>query len=57
MNVRWRVLAIRSILGIVFALGLGRVFFPAAPSGRIIVLALLLVFSAYVLEALRAQGK
>ncbi|WP_448384487.1 hypothetical protein [Desulfosoma sp.] len=54
---RWRVLAVRSVLGIFFAIFLGRFFFPQAPGGKILVLALLLVFSAYLLEALRSKGK
>ncbi|MGQ9484644.1 MAG: hypothetical protein ACUVSA_06590 [Desulfosoma sp.] len=57
MKVRWRILAVRSVLGLVFAVILGWIFFPEASGGRIAVLALLLVFSAYVLEALRAQRK
>ncbi|WP_123289227.1 hypothetical protein [Desulfosoma caldarium] len=57
MSVRWRILAIRSALGLVFALVLGHFFFPDASGGRIAVFAVLLVFSAYILEALRAQRK
>jgi len=53
---RWRVLALRSVLGVFFALFLGKIFFPEAPGGKILVLAVLLIFSAYVLEALRSKG-
>jgi len=54
--VRVRVLAIRMLLGIFFALFFAKFFFPQAPPAMIGILAILLVFSAYVLEALRKKG-
>ncbi|SHE56995.1 hypothetical protein SAMN02745206_00502 [Desulfacinum infernum DSM 9756] len=54
---RVRVFAIRAFLGIFFALFLSRFFFPQAPAAMIGVLAILLIFSAYVLEALRKKGE
>jgi len=52
---RVKVLAIRVILGIVFAVLLGRVFFPQSGPALTGGIALMLVFFAYVLEAVHSR--
>ncbi|SMC18807.1 hypothetical protein SAMN02746041_00536 [Desulfacinum hydrothermale DSM 13146] len=54
---RIRVFTIRVLLGVFFALFLARFFFPQAPPAMIGILAILLIFSAYVLEALKKKGE
>jgi hypothetical protein len=50
---QWRVLFLRVILGMVCAVFLIRLFLPKAGAGAIAAAAVLLVFFAYVLEAVR----
>ena len=54
-SMRVKVLAIRVILGIVFAVLLGRVFFPQSGPALTGGIALMLVFFAYVLEAVHSR--
>ncbi|MBP8645989.1 MAG: hypothetical protein KBH99_07710 [Syntrophobacteraceae bacterium] len=53
-GIRIRVLILRSILGIVFALLLMRWFFPTAGVLTIVATAVLLVFFAYLFESIHA---
>jgi hypothetical protein len=51
---RYKVLAIRAILGVLFAFVLGRLFFPNSGFFLIAGIAAMLVFSAYVLESVHS---
>jgi fatty acid desaturase len=53
---RYKVLAIRVILGVFFAFLLGRWFFPNSRPVLIVGIALMLVFFAYVLESVHKRG-
>lgn len=50
-----RVFFLRAALGVLFALLLTRLFMPGADPGFVAVIAVLLVFSAYLLETLRKR--
>jgi hypothetical protein len=50
-------LVIRALLGLFFAYLLARFFFPAAGIAKIILMAVALVFFAYVFEAIRRPEK
>jgi hypothetical protein len=52
---QWTVVIIRVILGLVFALLLVRLFIPGAGVGTIVAAAGMLVFFAYVFEAVRKR--
>ena len=52
-----KVLIIRTLLGILFAFILMRVFFPAVEVSTILVTAGLLIFFAYLFESVRKGGK
>ncbi len=52
---QWKVLFLRVILGMVCAVFLIRLFLPKAGAGAIAAAAVLLVFFAYVLEAVRQR--
>jgi len=52
---RTKVLAIRVILGVLFAILLGRLFFPNSGPAMIAGIALMLVFFAYLLESVHSR--
>lgn len=52
---RYKVLAIRVILGVFFAFLLGRLFFPNSTPLLTVGIALMLVFFAYVLESVHRR--
>ncbi|MCU0572975.1 MAG: hypothetical protein MUC41_08290 [Syntrophobacteraceae bacterium] len=52
---RINVLAIRVILGVFFAILLGRLFFPNSGPAMIAGIALMLVFFAYLLESVHGR--
>lgn len=54
-GMRVKVLIIRVALGLMFALILVRLFFPAATKGTFLLIAGLLVFFAYVLESVHKK--
>ncbi len=54
---RLKVLVIRIVLGLVFAFFLTRLFFPAATKGFSLMTAGLLVFFAYLLEAIHRGSR
>jgi hypothetical protein len=52
---RYNVLVIRAILGVFFALVLGRLFFPNSGPLMTVGIAAMLVFFAYVLESVHSR--
>lgn len=56
-GLRIKVLAIRAVLGVVFAILLSRLFFPRADLLKIFALAGLLTFAAYVMEYLHSRPR
>jgi hypothetical protein len=52
---RYKVLAIRAILGVFFAFVLGRLFFPNSRPLMTVGIAAMLVFFAYVLESVHSR--
>jgi hypothetical protein len=52
---RYKVLAIRVILGVFFAFVLGRLFFPNSSPLMTIGIAAMLIFFAYVLESVHSR--
>jgi FtsH-binding integral membrane protein len=57
MDVNPKILMIRVLLGLLFAFLLAHFFFPSAGFGTIIGMAAVLVFFAYVFEAIHRREK
>ena len=55
--VRFQVLAIRVVLGVIFGALLSRVFFPEAGLGTMLLICGLLIFFSYLFEYMRKKGE
>lgn len=56
-SMRWKVLMVRAVLGICFAFLLARFFFPGAGQMKVLAIAGLLVFFAYLLESIHQRNQ
>ncbi len=54
---RWKVLMVRAVLGVGFAFLLARFFFPGAGQMKVLAIAGLLVFFAYLLESIHQRNQ
>jgi hypothetical protein len=54
-SMRWRILIVRAVLGVLFAFLLARFFFPTIGSLTTLIIAALLVFFAYLLESVHQK--
>jgi hypothetical protein len=52
---RWRILIVRAGLGVLFAFLLARFFFPTIGRLKVLIIAALLVFFAYLLESIHQK--